>query len=76
MDVLGVRHFVTHFNRLDPWMNNHVLDGRPVLWIWFQHLAYQGAACAWAEVVDRRWAGRHRCIRVRTCRRVGGVQRI
>ena len=67
---------MTHFNRLDPWMNNHILDGRPVLWIWFQHFANQTAACTWAEVVDRRWAGRYCRIRIRTCCGVRGVQRI
>ena len=47
-----------------------------MLWIWFQHLANEAAACAWVEVADRWWAGRHRRIRVRTRFSVRSVQGI
>jgi len=76
MEVLGRRHFMTYFDRHDPLMGDHFLNGQPMLRIWFQHLANQTAACARVEVVDRWWAGRHRHVSVRTCCRVRTVQGI
>lgn len=72
MDVHMFRflNLVAHLNILDPLMSQHILNARAMLWVRFQHLAYQAPACTRVEIVDRRWAGGYSWGRVGTSRRI------
>ena len=52
---------VADLDALYPWVRDDILDGRPHLRIWLQHLPNERSTCPGRQVVDRRRALRLRC---------------